>query len=48
MQAPPTEYKRWKRESFVEDTAEKIDLSVKENVKFKRFLTHTSRKSGTA
>ena len=42
MQASPTEYKRQKRESQVqeaEDTIENIDTTVKENAKCKKLLT---------
>ena len=35
------------RLSDVEDGVEEIDLSVKENAKSNKFLTQTSRKSGT-
>lgn len=37
MQASPTKYKRWKRESQpIGDMIEEIDTSVKENVKYKK------------
>ena len=40
MQASPTKYKRWKRESQVqEDTIENINTTVKENAKSKKILT---------
>jgi hypothetical protein len=39
MQAPPTEYKREKRESQVQKiTIENIDTTVKENAKSKKLL----------
>jgi hypothetical protein len=40
MQVSPTKYKRWKRESQVqEDTIENINTTVKENAKSKKILT---------
>ena len=35
MQASTTKYKRWKRNSGVEDMVEEMDTSVKENIKSK-------------
>ena len=44
---PSKKSKKTKRMSGVEDAIEEIDLSVKENIKSNKFLTQTSRKSGT-
>ena len=39
MQSSPTEWKKWKTISDVEDIIEETDISVKENVQCKKILT---------